>query len=331
MGSLGLGIIGLGQIGKVHLQHSLQLKNVKVVAACDKSRKALATAKNAGIEKIFTDYSDLLKDRDVEAVVIALPTFLHKDCAKQAAEMKKHILLEKPMAINVSESEDILSACQRNSVRLMVGYPLRFDSRFIDLKRKFNSGLLGDVEVAHAVNVSCGPFFARQESYQPTFVPDWWFDPKLTGGGALMDLGSHMIDLLRWYFGEMSDVRSSLGYRYHLDVEDSAICIMGFKSGTTAIVNVGWFSQTMSLKLELFGTVKAESSLDLKSNPLSTVVQNLISGTSKFFLPHLMELEHFVNCVLNDLQPQPSGIEGLKDVEAVSKAYLNKIAWNQIA
>ena len=143
-----------------------------------------------------------------------------------------------------------------------------------------------------------------------------------------MDLGSHMIDLLRWYFGEVSDARSLLRYRFHLDVEDSAICLLRFKSGTTAMVNVGWFSQEMTLKLELFGTVKSQASKSIDSNPLVTAVQNLVSGTSQFFLPHLAELKYFVKCVLDDFQPHPSGLEGLKDIETILKAYEKRIEWS---
>jgi predicted dehydrogenase len=329
MRKLGIGVIGLGQIGKVHLQNCLKLENAFPVAACDSSRKALKIAEKSGIKKTFTSYEDLLKDPDVDAVVIALPTHLHGVCAKIAAEEKKHVLLEKPLAANVGDGKEILNACERNGIKLMVGYPLRFDSRFLALKKRVVAGFLGEVEVAHAVNISCGPFFSRQEGFHPAAVPDWWFNPHLTGGGALMDLGSHMIDLLRWYFGEIDDVKCSLGFRYNLDVEDSANCLMRFRSGVTGIVSVGWFSQEMSLKVELFGTVKSERSIDLKSNPLLSVVQSLTSGTSKFFLPHLDEVKHFVNCLIRDKDPSPSGHEGLIDLEVIAKAYANKILWNK--
>lgn len=324
MKKLGLGIIGLGYIGKVHFKHSLELANVRPIAICDTSKRALKTARSNEV-KAFTNYQELLKDPDVDAVVIALPTHLHSECAISAAEAGKHIFIEKPLARNVEEGRTIISASRRNAVKLMVGYPLRFKDIFRDLRTRVDSGLLGSVEVAHAVNIASGPFSSRGENYVPTPVPDWWFNKELTGGGALIDLGSHMINLLRWYFGEVTDIRCTLGYRFNLDIEDSASCWIKFKSGTLAVVNVGWFSEDFVLKVELFGTAKHEVAQDPPSNPILTAIQMLRTGTSGLFLPHLIELQYFVNCISKDLSPSPSGVDALRDLEAISQAYKNTV------
>jgi len=325
MKRIGLGIIGLGYIGKVHLRHSLRLANVNLVAVSDISKRALKNARESGVKKTYTDYEQLLKDSEIDGVIIALPTHLHLQCAEKAAEEKKHIFLEKPIARNVKESQEIVSAAEKNSVKLMVGYPLRFNPTFRNIKDEIQSGTLGDVEIAHAVNISSGPFFHREQDYAPTPVPDWWFNKELTGGGVLIDLGSHMINLLRWYFGEIIDIKSHLGYRFNLDFEDSATCLAKFESGTLGIINVGWFSQASDVQVELFGTVQNTKTQHHAPNPLLTATQMLTMGRSKFFEPHLTELQHFVNCITQDLAPSSTGRDGLRDLEAISSAYKNQI------
>jgi predicted dehydrogenase len=323
---VGLGIIGLGYIGNVHLRHALKLKNANLVAVSDVSKKALKNAKDAGVKKTFENYEQLLKDPEIDAVIIALPTHLHLRCANRAAEEKKHIFLEKPIARNVQEAREIVSVARKNSVKLMAGYPLRFNLAFCNLKEKINDGTLGDVEIARATNIGGGPFFHRMQDYAPTPVPEWWFNKDQTGGGALVDLGCHMINLLRWYFGEITDIKSCLSYRFNLDFEDSATCLAKFESGTLGIINVGWFSQVLNEQVELFGTVQDAKTQHRAPSRLLTGVQMLIIGRSAFFAPHLAEIQYFASCVEQDLSPSPSGEDGLKDLEAISKAYENRIS-----
>ena len=326
MKKVGLGLIGLGYIGKVHLRHSLKIANSRVVAVSDLSRKALKEARKAGVKRTFTKYEQLLKDPEIDAVIIALPTHLHLQCAKQVAEAKKHIFLEKPIARNVAEAKEIISAVKKNSVKLMIGYPLRFNTEFCNLKEKIKSGVLGDVEVAYASYISCGPFFHRAEGYAPSPVPEWWFKKELTGGGALIDLGSHMINLLRSYFGEIIEIKSHLSHRFNMDLEDHAICLAKFESETLAVISVGWFSQEYQLKVELLGSVGHAKAQHLPPNPLFAAVQMLATGNSKFYRPHFAELQHFVRCLIHDVSPSPSGEDALKDMEAISLAYKNEIS-----
>ena len=267
-----LGIIGLGYIGQVHLHNSLKLPNVNVLAVSDVSPKALNKAKKLGAKKTLSNYEDLIKDPEIDAVIISLPTHLHLQCACEAAEAGKAIFLEKPVARNVEEAKSILSVAQRNSVKLMVGYPLRFNKTFLRVKEMISNGSLGDIENAQATYISSGPFFHRADGHSPVPVPDWWFNSNLTGGGVLIDLGSHMINLVRWYFGEITNIRSYLGHRFNMDFEDSAMCLAKFESGTVAVVNVGWFSQEYYLKIDFLGSVRHISAENLPSSRLSTAV-----------------------------------------------------------
>lgn len=328
MPKLNLGLIGLGYIGKSHFKNALRLANADLVAVADVSKRALRTAKKSGVKKTYTDYEQLLKDPNVDAVIIALPTHLHLDCAIKAAEAKKHILLEKPIAKSVKEAKEIISASEKNGVKLLMGYPLRFTGIMSDLRNRLSTGEFGDIVTAYATNISTGPFMHRDIGHAPVPVPNWWFNKELTGGGALLDLGSHMINLMRWYFGEFKDIKCQLGYRFNLDVEDQAICIGRFNSGTVAIINVGYYLQKYQLKVEVVGTNDFAVADNTPPNYIVSAIQMLTTKTTSFLHPYTAELQHFVNCVTKDLKPISTGTDGLRDLEAIKTAYTNSIRLN---
>jgi predicted dehydrogenase len=326
MEKINLGVIGLGFIGKVHLRNCLNLKSVRVVAAADTSKKALNYAKSFGVKQLFTDYHELLKLKDLDAVIISLPTHLHAECAISAMEEGKHVFLEKPLAPNVEEGNEIASAAKKNGVKFMVGYPFRFASQFVNLKSQVESGFLGDIQMAYGVDIAAGPFFHRAESTAPRPVPEWWLNKELTGGGALMDLGCHMINLLRWYLGEVSVIKARLGYRYNFDFEDYATCIVDFECGASAVVNVGWFSQSVAVGLELHGTMSHARAYHSPSNKIVTAIKLILGRTPRFFIPYLKEVSHFVDYIRNDDgENRLSGEDALKDLEIIAKAYKNQI------
>jgi len=259
-------------------------------------------------------------------VIISLPTFLHAQCATKAAEYGKHILLEKPLARNVEEGKQVVSSGKVNNVKIMVGYPLRFSVAFNSLKTKLNNGLLGEIVTAQATNLSSGPFTPRQLNSRPSPVPSWWFDITLTGGGVLMDLGSHMINLLRWYFGDnIKSAKSLLHHRFNMDFEDHAICLIEFKDCPTAIINVGWVTEEITVGIELFGTA-GRAFVRSQSEKILRRAINVIAGKpSQKLMSFYSELEHFISCIEHDLTPSPSAEDGLKDLEIISSAYQNQI------
>jgi len=323
MKAVKLGLIGLGFQGRIHLRSCTKLRNAKLTTVCDTSKKALNYAKKWGIKRRFTDYHKLLEDENIDAVIIALPTFLHRTAAETAAEAGKNILLEKPLARSVKEGKEILSAADRNGVKLMVGYQMRFHPPFIQLKEKMDDGILGEIQTAYATYIQAGPFSHRSERHIPRPVPEWWFHRELTGGGSLIDMGCHIINLLRWYFGDITDIQSYLKYRFNLEVEDNAICLAKFNSGPLSIINLGWFSQRLILRIELNGTMGHTSVQRESQNFIVTAFKRLLTSSSDW-TPFTKELEHFVECITHDFQPGPSGADALKDLEAIELAYENR-------
>jgi predicted dehydrogenase len=321
-----LGIIGIGNQGKVSLFNSLRLKETKVLGAADLSQKALRYAKNRGVKNVYADYEDLLKNDGIDGVVVNLPNFLHLEAAVKAAEAGKHILLEKPLARNVEEGEKILSAVRRNGVKLMIGYVLRFNPVLRKVHDEIADGLFGSVQIVEATNVSGGPFSPKNDSVGPVQVPSWWFDKELSGGGVLLDLGSHMIDLLGWYFGEVVYVKSYMEHLFKNDLEDVATCLLKFKDGPIATVKVGWFSKAFLQSLQVCGTAK---NMLVRISP-QTALQTIWKGiATKFGLTesgaYYLQLKHFVECLQKDKEPEPSGEEGLRSLQVISRAYENTL------
>jgi predicted dehydrogenase len=326
METVNLGIIGLGYMGKIHLRNCLKLKTAKLLAVSDVSRKSREYAQHLGVKYVYDDYRELLNNPEINAVIVSLPTHLHAECCEVSAEAGKSIFLEKPLARNPEEGEKILEVCRKHDVKLMVGYHFRYSPEFLQLKTSLREGLLGEAQVAHATMVGPGPFFHRAEGYAPRPVPSWWFDKELTGGGALTDLGCHMFNLVRWYFGEVRNVKCYVGHRFNMDFEDYAICLCRMKSGTEAVVTTGWFSREASAKVEIFGTSKIMTAERRASNKVITFMQMLFGLPTKFNLPYLWELQHFIDCLREDKSPSTSGEDAVKDLKVISLAYRNAVS-----
>ncbi len=327
-----LGLIGLGQIGQVHLYNALHMRNARIKSVADVSKRSLRTAAKFGIRHLYTSYEDLLKDPEIDAVIISLPPYIHRRCVESAAEAGKDIFLEKPLAQSLREGEQILSCVTSHNVRMMIGYHLRFHTPFQDLKKMIDEGRLGDVIIAQALCIGPGPFFERGNPNEgrPQPVPDWWFDRKSSGGGALLDQGCHLVNLLRWYFGEVKSVKCFIGHRFDMDLEDHAICFLRFESDTKAVVSVGWFSCGRPLtEIALGGTADSTSASLTEPSPKEFIMRNIrrrIKG--KPLLPlnygtYYDELEHFIDCLNSDFSPSISANDALADLRTIFAAYEN--------
>ena len=141
----------------------------------------------------------------------------------------------------------------------------------------------------------------------------------------MMDLGVHMINLLRMFLGEIVDIKGQFGHRFNMDFEDSAMCLARFDSGCLAVINLGWFSQEYLMKVDLLGSVKHVSAGHMPLSTVSNAYHMLTKGISPFNQAHFDELQYFVDCLVKDEVPCSTGLDGLRDLEAISKAYKNTI------
>jgi len=340
---INVGVIGLGRQGMFHLMVSSRLEGVKVVAAADNSKKALRKAESIGVKKTYQDYKNMLENASnlgLDSVIISLPNFLHFESIQLSLESGLNVFAEKPLATTVNECSEIVKMMKKFGRRVMVGHVLRFTEAIEMMKQELENGSIGNLEVLTADNIINGPFAHPRI---PAPISDWWFDPKTSGGGALMDIGYHMIDLYRFFAGDASVEFASLDYKFNLPVEDGAILVLkssNSNSSTKGIINVGWYQQTVFPRYN-FRTILHGSAGYISSDEL--VPRNLFKHAAKvggknilnrlvgrkirplYYTYHnegfYKELDHFFNCIRKDIDPSVSAIDGLRAVEIVNQAY----------
>jgi predicted dehydrogenase len=337
-----VGVIGLGRVGMLHLMNCRHIDDVEVVAAADKSKMALKKAESFGVKNLFTDYRELLDGScKVDAVVISLPNFLHLESVRLALENGVDVFVEKPLAVSVEEGKEIVRMVKKSGRKLMVGHCMRFIDAAEKMKVALDEGRIGDLEVVTLEQILNGPF---AHGAVPILVPEWWFDLKKTGGGVLIDLGYHMIDLFRFFVGEDSKVIFSwFEHKFNLPIEDGAILVLrSCRSNVRGIVNVGWFQKSVfpeyNFRMVLHGCAGYISSDDIvpkniyfyaikegAKNILRKAIGRKIKplSYSYYYEAFYKELRQFFDCIRKDGDPPVSAVDGLKILEVIEEAYKN--------
>jgi len=221
-------MIGAGRVGKNH-SRSLTgfIPGARVTAIVDPMNEVLqATAEEFGIEKRYQTLKEALEKDSFDAVVITTPTFTHKELAVQAAAAGKHIFLEKPMALNLQECDDILSAAEADGVLLQLGFMRRFDPEFTAAAQRIQAGEIGQ------------PMLIKSLTHGPGLPPAWARDLR-TSNGMLAEVNSHDWDTIRWLMGanyervyvEAADFK---GAAFHVDTPnfyDNVLVNVRFENG----------------------------------------------------------------------------------------------------
>lgn len=291
---LNVGIIGLGSMGKLHLLNAMRIDNIKVVAAADKSETNRKSVEKYRL-KTYDDYTKLIDAEDLDAVIISLPNFLKKECVFYAAEKNLDIFLEKPMALNYAEAKEIVQKAEKENVRITVGVNYRYYPCVQKLKSNFDDGRIGDAVIATSDLVLSGPL---SHGAIPRPVPEWWLNKETAGGGALIDLGYHLIDIFSWMFGDLDVTYSNLGYRLNLPVEDSAIVVLKSRvQGITCLVNAGWFSKSVfpdfNFRINIHGTSGYDSTD--KYSPRDPRVHAIKAGMQNIFRRIVFKKPHYLS------------------------------------
>lgn len=244
------GVIGCGGIADRRTIPGMMLAdNVELVAVMDANAEAAARVKEKyGAKYAFDKMEDLLALDEIEAVYIASPVFCHKEQALAAAKAKKDILIEKPVGMNVAEAEEIAAACKAEGVKLGVGFMMRFHAYHQKMRELVQSGKIGEV-VSVRSQFTC---------WYPEMENCWRQEKKLSGGGAMMDLGVHSVDLIRYITGlEVVEAAGICGNQiFKYNVEDAGGVIFRLENGAFGYVdsNFNIPDAAAKCKLEIYGT-----------------------------------------------------------------------------
>ncbi len=333
-----VGIIGLGRMGMLHFRNVMLIDGVSVEAVADKSKKKLTKANSLGVKNLFTDFNDMINQSSLDAVIISLPHFLHENAAIFSAEKGFHIFIEKPLGRTSKECERIIKAAHKNGIKLCVDHSYRYFENVRIIKERYDKGYLGEVGLFTSALVTNGPF---AHPIYPKYVQDWWLDPKLSGGGALLALAPHLIDLFEWFFKDTEFLSGSFNSMLDLDYEDTAsLTIRSKKTGTIGTMNVGWFERSIfpsfDFYVELHGTGGFISSNQLAPKNIymhgakestKNIFRRLVGKKIKplmftyYYNSYYQILEDFFNSVRNDLDVPIPCEDSLKTIKIIEAAY----------
>lgn len=330
---LNLGVIGVGVVGRFHLQALANQKNAKVIAVSDISSEALKTASERfKIEKCFKNYHDLLALENIDAVIVSTPPFNHAKITCDAAVAGKHILCEKPMAMNSKEAAEMVEACNKADVKLGIcSARARVTPQAEMAKQYVSSGKLGKI------------YYARFTSIRRRGRPGidilkeskWFLDSSKAGGGALIDIGCYDIDLALYLLEDPQPISVSaatyrgIGKRLRLktkyDVEEHSSAFVRFKDGTTASFETAWAANTLPYQEALIFGSKGGLKIDpftyfSEKNGRGIALSYDLGRLSWNVISELL-VKDFVEACLNDRPPKTTGEDGLKTMQIIDMAY----------
>lgn len=334
--SMGFGIVGTGMIAHFHAKAIQSMANGRIVACFNQNvDKAQAFAAEYGCTA-YSTLDELLADQEVGIVTICTPSGAHRDPAIAAANAGKHVVVEKPLEITLQRCDDIISACEKNGVKLCTIFPSRFSAANIALKEAIDAGRFGRLTLGDTYV----KWWRTQEYYDGGGWRGTW---ALDGGGAFMNQAIHNVDLLCWLMGDVTEIAGFTGTLAHerIEVEDVGVACLKFANGAIGVMEAttaAWpgllkkteihgskgtvvVEQDSILRWE-FADEKAEDA-EIRSRLGANSASSGGASDPKAisFVGHQMQLEDFVDAISTGRQPRVDGAEGRKSVEIILAIY----------
>jgi UDP-N-acetylglucosamine 3-dehydrogenase len=268
----------------------------------------------------FESYEALLAE-DMDGVIICSENNLHHDLTIMAAESGVHVLCEKPIATNLQDAEAMVAACEAAGVNLMIALPMRFSASASQVKAALERGDIGQLFCANTTNQGENPDYHRQ----------WFSDPELAGGGAVMDHTVHVVDLIRWYTGaepvEVYAEVDNLFYRDVVNVETAGLLMITFDNGLFISLDTSWSRPTFyptwgNVKTDLVGaggvlrTDYFNQKLDVFQGPTTDLAWHFWGSD-----PNQGMIDEFFASIREKRQPLVTGYDGVQALRVVLSAY----------
>jgi len=332
MKKLRFALVGCGRISGKHVEALKNISDAEIAAVCDiQEDRAAKCAEKAGLKKYYTSYDEMLKNEDVDIVNILTPSGLHPEHAIDIVKKyKKHIIVEKPMALRLSDADSMIKACDLNGVRLFVVKQNRYNLPVMKLRNAIEDGDFGRIFLG-TVRVR----WARDQKY---YDQDAWRGTWKLDGGVLANQASHHIDLLEWMLGTpVSVMARTETYMSDIEVDDTAAAIIRFESGALGIVEATTATRPVDLEGSLsilggkgsvviggFAVNKMETwnftgiSEDDKQTVLKEYAEN---PPNVYGFGHIRYIEHVIDCIRNNKQALVDGLEGRKSLELINAIY----------
>ena len=312
------GLIGAGDIARKRVAPALHdLANCDLVAV-SRGRADLAEsfAAEFGVKSWYADWREMLR-ADIDAVYIATPVFLHAEQTIVGAEAGKHVLCEKPMALDTSECDRMIAACKANNVKLGIAYYRRFYPVLERVRQILASGEIGRAVVAHINAFEYVDMSSDSERH-------WFLEKAKSGGGPMMDFGCHRLEVLTDLFGKVRLSESiTANVEFDREVEDTAAVLLQFESGPCASLVVTHAAREPQDTLEIFGTAGSIHIPVLNTGEMriKTAAGERAESHPPHSNIHQPMIEDFTDAVLKGREPRVGGETGRAVARLEDKIY----------
>ena len=322
---VGYAAIGLGTISEIFMRSCQGSSTAKITALVTghPTEKGEKFAAMYGIPKssIYTyETFDRIRDnKDVDAIYIGLPNGMHREYTLRGAAAGKHVLCEKPMATSSADCREMIDACSKARIKLMIAYRIQYEPLWAEAIRMIRDGDIGDIESIQ------GAYYNQQKPGA------WRLNRKLAGGGPIFDLGIYPLNAIRYITGEEPSSYSAMiatreaGERF-AEVEQSMEWLMKLPSGIIASCSCsygtsapGYFRINGSKGNLAFEPAYNYDDVHLRGQAAGSLID--IASLNRQPYMFTLEAEHFAHCIRNDVQPHTPGEEGLKDLLAIEAIY----------
>ncbi|TBL75145.1 Gfo/Idh/MocA family protein [Paenibacillus thalictri] len=291
MSTIRWGIIGCGNVTEVKSGPGFQKADNSQLVAVMRRDAALAEdyAARHGVPKWYSDAKQLIEDPEVDAVYVATPPSSHKEYVLQVAQAGKPVYVEKPMAMNYAECQDMIEACEKAGVPLFVAYYRRALPRFVKVKELLASEVIGEVR-----------FVASTQLGRLVNNSSWRVDPVVSGGGLFVDVGSHTLDLLDYLFGPVAEVHGMAGNQGRFyKAEDIVTATYRFESG---VYGTGTWCFASSQDLDRNEIVGSKGSISFSTFQDKPIVVTSAQGVEEIMIDHPAHVQQpLIQTVVNEL------------------------------
>jgi predicted dehydrogenase len=312
------GLVGCGDIANKRVAPAIRSSREGELLACTRKDPELLHEfqQRYEVPRAYPNYGELLNDPEIDAVYLATPVYLHYSQTIEAAKKGKHVLCEKPMAMDSQQCRHMIQVCRGYGIRLGVAYYRRFYPIVLKVKQLLESRVIGDAILTRTTLV-------EHTNAGSTATAAWRFIPELGGGGLLMDMASHRLDLLAMLFGRPASISAVTDTRLlEIAVEDTGSLLIRFANGVHAMAFASHCIRPPLDDFEVYGTCGT-----LKAGPLNGEDLVVVTDrTETFHLPkagnvHLPLIEDFNEAIFEDRDPRVPGEEGMKASLMLEAAY----------
>jgi UDP-N-acetyl-2-amino-2-deoxyglucuronate dehydrogenase len=325
------GLLGCGRIAKRHseLLGGNHIDGASLVAACDPIRaRADAVASKFGVAASY-DIAEFLARKDIDAVAVLTPSGMHAEHVIACARAGKHVVVEKPMALRLSDADDMMRACDEAGVKLFVVKQNRFNVPVVKAREALEAGRFGKL-ILGTVRVR----WCRDQAY---YDQDAWRGTWACDGGVLTNQASHHVDMLEWFFGDVVSVHArAITALAKIETEDTAVATLKFRNGALGIIEATTAARPTDLEGSLSilgekGTVEIAGFavnqirhwrfVEELASDKDVVEKFSVNPPNVYGFGHQAYYQHVIDCLTRQRAALVDGLEGRKSLELISALY----------